>query len=294
MNVNYEYYRIFYYVAKYRNFTRAANALRASQPNVTRSISRLEQQLGCRLFVRSNRGVVLTPEGERLFAHIEIAQEHIRQGENELAGNASLQSGSLSIGASETALNLFLLEKLKIFHERYPGIRLRIFNHSTPQAVAALEHGIADMAVVTTPLQVKKPLKTSDLMEFGEILAGGKRFRALGERVWSLKELEAHPLVMLGRDTMTYAFYEQLFLKYGAALQADIEVATTDQLLPVIRADLGIGFLPRQMAGEALEKGEIYPIPLRETIPSRFVTLVRDLRRPQSIAAKEFERMLQV
>ena len=112
MNVNYEYYRLFYYVCKYHSITRAANVLRMSQPNVTRALNRLEEQLGCKLLVRSTRGVTMTPEGEVLFAHVEIAQEQLQAGESELAGITALESGALTISASETALNVFLLDKL--------------------------------------------------------------------------------------------------------------------------------------------------------------------------------------
>ena len=80
MNINYDYYRIFYYVAKYGNFTQAANILLNNQPNITRSIKKLENELGCTLFVRSNRGATLTPEGEKLFAHVSVAVEQLRAG----------------------------------------------------------------------------------------------------------------------------------------------------------------------------------------------------------------------
>ena len=65
MDVNFEYYKIFYYVAKYHNFTKAAQALNNSQPNITRAMNCLEQQLNTTLFIRTNRGVQLTPEGEQ-------------------------------------------------------------------------------------------------------------------------------------------------------------------------------------------------------------------------------------
>ena len=74
MPVPYDYYRIFYYVAQYRSFTRAAEVLHGSQPNITRTIILLEQELGCRLFERSHRGLALTPEGGQLFAHVQIMQ----------------------------------------------------------------------------------------------------------------------------------------------------------------------------------------------------------------------------
>ena len=66
MTSNFEYYRIFYYVAKYGNLTRAASALNTSQPAVTRTIHKLEDDLGCRLFIRSKMGMELTAEGKAL------------------------------------------------------------------------------------------------------------------------------------------------------------------------------------------------------------------------------------
>ena len=89
MNVNYEYYRVFYYVAKYKSFTGAANALLSNQPNITRVIKKLEEELGCTLFVRQRHGVALTPEGEKLYSHVSIALEHILCGEEEIVRDQS-------------------------------------------------------------------------------------------------------------------------------------------------------------------------------------------------------------
>lgn len=64
MDITYDYYRIFYYAAKYCSFSKAAAVLMSNQPNITRAMNNLESQLGCKLFVRSNRGVTLTVEGK--------------------------------------------------------------------------------------------------------------------------------------------------------------------------------------------------------------------------------------
>ena len=85
MDINFEYYKIFYYVAKYCNFTKAARALGNSQPNVTRAMNNLEQQINSILFIRNNRGVQLTPEGERLYAHVSAAMSQILAAEEELS-----------------------------------------------------------------------------------------------------------------------------------------------------------------------------------------------------------------
>ena len=116
MEVSYDYYRIFYHVVRCRSFTRAAEVLNNNQPNITRCMNNLEQDLGCKLFVRTNHGVSLTPEGQRLYGRVSVAFEQLRLGENEIRDHCSLETGSISIAASETALHLILLDRLAAFH----------------------------------------------------------------------------------------------------------------------------------------------------------------------------------
>ena len=188
--VPYDYYRIFYYVAQHKSFTRAAEALGNNQPNITRCMNNLEQDLGCKLFVRTNHGVSLTPEGERLYSRAAVAVEQLRLGENEIRADCGLEAGSISIAASETALHLLLLDRLDAFHRRYPGVHLRITNDSTPRAMEALLHGQVDCAVVTTPVKVKKPLRETTLLSFREILLCGQDFRYLAAEPRRLRDVE--------------------------------------------------------------------------------------------------------
>lgn len=292
MSVNYDYYRIFYFVAKSRSFTRAAAILLSSQPNITRSMNNLEQELGCRLFVRSNRGVQLTPEGNKLFAHVSVAFEQLKAGEEELSNDKSLQSGTVSIAANETALHGILLSKLRQFHKDYPGFRIRIANYATPQAVMALRNGLLELAVVTTPTGARKPLREIPLKPFREILVGGPDFYFLKGQTLCLKDLQSYPLICLAADTKTYEFYDRFFLEHGLTLHPDMETATTDQILPLVKSGLGIGFLPETLAAEALERQEVFQIRLEESIPERNICLVKDTLRPLSIAVKELEKLL--
>ena len=293
MNVNLEYYRIFYYVAKYQNFTRAARAMGNSQPNITRAMNLLEQEIHCTLFIRTNRGVRLTPEGEKLYIRVSAAMEQLQTAEEELHESSGLEHGTISIGASETALNIYLLEKLRTFHMEYPGIRLKIYNHSTPQAVQAVKNGEIDFAVVTTPTDAETPLKKVDLYPFQEILVGGKTFMALGSQELSLAEVQNYPFICLGRETQTWKFYQQIFERHGLELMPDTEVATTDQILPLVKNELGVAFLPEAMAREAIEKGEIVELSLRERVPQRSVCMVYDRQHPLSAAAKELKSRMQ-
>ena len=286
MNVNFEYYKIFYYVAKYRNFTKAARVLGSGQPNVTRAMNCLEQEVRCTLFIRTNRGVKLTPEGERLYEHVAAAMVQLQAAETELTAGIGLENGSISIGASETALNIYLLDQLRAFHMEHPGIRLKIYNHSTPQAIRSIKSGEIDFAVVSTPTNAEAPLRQIPLQTFRDILVGGRTFAALENQRLSLAQLQKYPLICLGRETMTWQFYRDLFLSHGLELHPDTEVATADQILPLVESDLGLAFLPESMAREALGQGRIVRIRLGENIPERQICMVYDRQHPLSAAAQ--------
>ena len=290
--VPYDYYRIFYYVAQHKSFTKAAEALGNNQPNITRCMNNLEQDLGCKLFVRTNHGVSLTPEGQRLYGRAAVAIEQLRLGENEIREDCSLETGSISIAASETALHLILLKRLAAFHGRYPGVHLRITNDSTPRAMEALLHGQVDCAVVTTPVQVKKPLRKTSLLSFREILICGPDFQYLAAEPRRLRDVAPCPFICLGSGTSTFSFYQRLFFKHNLTFRVDMEAATMDQVLPMVQYNLGIGFYPETMASDSLTGGSVTQIHLAEPVPERSVSLIEDLSRPQSVAMKALKKML--
>jgi len=293
MAVTYDYYRIFYHVGKYHSFTRAAKILGNSQPNITRSMNNLEAELGCRLFLRSPRGVTLTPEGEKLYAHIQVAYEHIRAGETEIASEKDLLSGYLSIGVSEIALHSILLSVLRRFQCAYPGVHIQITNHSTSQAINALKNGAVELAVVTTPTGIDKPLQQIKLLPFQDILITSRDYIGQIHRPLHLAELLNYPLICLGRDTKTFEFYDHLFSENGLTLEPDIEAATTDQVIPMVKSGLGFGFVPQSFADEMIARQEIFEVPTVEKIPLRYICLVQDKGRPLSTAAKIMMKMLQ-
>ena len=152
MDIALDYYRIFEAVARHRSFTRAAEALVNSQPNLTRAVHNLEAELGCRLFLRSSRGVEPDAGGRGpSMTHVTAAMEQLRAGEAELQRQRELRSGMVSIACSETALHAVLLQVLSRFHRENPAIRLRVSNQSAPEAIDALRSGLAELAVVTMP-----------------------------------------------------------------------------------------------------------------------------------------------
>ena len=292
MNSSLDAYRVFYYVAQHRSISRAAEMLYSNQPNVTRTIKNLEQTLDCILFVRSNRGVTLTPEGEKLYAHVRVAMEQIQAGEQALEEEANLQSGMISIGSSEIALHRILLPLLESFRQKYPGIRLRIYNSNTKQAVSVLKDRLVDFSLVTPPIDSKHGFERTDLTTFREVPICGKAYADLTRSPLSLAQLVTYPLISLCKGTSTHQLYTDWFHKHGLTFTPDIEAATADQILPMVRANLGIGFIPEYAAEDAARNGEVSILHLLERPPERTICLLKRTDMPLSVAARELERML--
>ena len=178
---------------------------------------------------------------------------------------------------------------LKKYRILYPGIHIRISNHSTPQAIGALKDGSANIAVVTTPTVHTASLVETVVRPITEVAVCSPYFKELADKQISLSELINFPLISLGKDTKSFEFYSALFTAHGLPYKPDIEAFTADQILPMVEADLGIDFVPE----EFLREGDgICRIKLEEKIPKRSIVIIKRKEQPLSAAVKELERMI--
>lgn len=296
MSISYEYYKIFYYVAKYKSFSNAAKALNNSQPNITRTMNNLETELGCTLFIRSNKGVILTSEGERLFLHVQVAHEQLQIGETEIVSSKNLKNNRISIGFSigitEIVLHDRLLPVLHDYHVLYPGIRIQIVNNSTPNLITSVSNGLIDMAVITTYNQSNLNLHETVLNSFQDILIAGPSFSHLKDRVLTLDELVQYPIISPWQGTETFEFYKKIFASRGLQFEPEVETATTDQVLSFVANDMGIGFISPEYPKTYLKKGKVFQINLAESLPVRNISLIHNSARPINVAADTLEDMI--
>ncbi len=289
MYVNFEYYKIFYYVAKYKSVSKAAKILCANQPNLTRSIKMLEQQLGCALFVRKNMGMELTAEGAKLFEHVKVALESIESGEAEIMADKNLESGCVCVAATEIALHYVLLPVLREYRMKYPNVKLKIGNHSTPQAIENIKNGVADFAVVATPTCDFAAIEQKTVCKFREVAVCSFAYSELIGRKVSFSELSEYPLISLDEMTKSFELYSRFFADLGLIFKPDTQAATSDQILPMVKADLGIGFVPERAV---LNSKDVLVIDTEIPLPEREIRIIKMKNQVAGIAAKELEKMI--
>ena len=294
MNSNFEYYKVFYYVAKYENLTKASSVLKTSQPAVTRTIHNLENELGCRLFTRSKSGMKLTPEGRTFYSYVSAGCAQFFKGENDLSNLISLENGTIYISATETALHCFLFRAMGEFNSIYPNVHFKILNNSTMDSVNAVKEGKVDLAFVSTDLQVNKPLRMKKLREYHEVLIGGSRYIELKGRKISLEELSAYPWISLTSEALTRKFLNNYFADHGLQFLPDIPIIAkpNDGMPEVVDGETVYRMTPEEFAEEEKKAENVFEIEVEEKLPTRNIILIYDTEYPQSIASKEFQKFL--
>lgn len=290
MDISFDYYKIFYEVAKSKSITLAARRLCLTQPTVSKYIQNLETDLGCRLFQRSQKGVSLTPEGQLLFQQIGRACQQMEHAKSMVQEYVNNQSGKISIGASELTMRYFLLPYLEQFQHRYPNVKVQIHAFSTPFTMSALTAGTVDFALVITPVDEDKDIQVTQITDFQDIVIAGNQFTHLQDRVLSLQDLLKHPIVCMEKGTTTRKFWDHIFHEQGLELRPNIEVNSNDLIPPTVLHNLGIGFVPFKFARSYLINYGIIQLNLDIQIPKRHICIARN---PSKVLPPATEDLIQ-
>ena len=287
MDINYELYKVFYYVAKTLSFSEASKKLFISQSAVSQSIKALEKKLDQTLFIRSTKRVKLTPEGEILFKHIEPAVNLIIRGENQIMDANDLNGGQLRIGATDTICRYHLVPYLKEFHEHFPNVHIKVTNATSSRCVDLLENEVVDLVVTNYPNPRMNSIQNiRKIHEFHDVFIANQNYAHLKNKRLELEELLGYPILMLDKVSMTSEFLHSLFQQHQLDLVPEIELSSNDLLIDLARIGLGIAFIPDFCLPE--NDPDLFIIRTREMLPTRQLVAGYNDKVPLSEAAQYF------
>lgn len=292
MNINLEYYKIFYYVSKLGQITLAAKELAISQPAVSQAIKQLETQLDVALFLRTPKGIHLTAEGELLYHYVALGYETFLQGEYQLAQMMNLTTGEIRIGASDMTLQFYLLPYLEQFHARFPGIKVSVTNGPTPETLRNMENGQIDFGVITTPFTPSKNLVSRKVKEISDIFIAGSDFAHLKGRTLDYSALESLPVICLEKNTSTRRSIDTWLKAKQIELHPEFELATSNMIVQFTRRNLGIGHVMGEFAADAISQGQVFPLTFAEDLPKRSFCIVTNKNGHVSNAAAKLLQMM--
>ncbi len=288
MNINLELYRIFYTVAKNKHMTKASEELHISQPAISQSIKKLEDELGGTLFLRSNKGMNLTSEGKMFFEYVKGALELINNAENEFTSFKDLSKGEIKIGVSTTLTKLILLEPLKKFHLDYPNINISITNDLTSNLVNDLKLGKLDFIIFNESNIKESNLELLKLKELKQGFMYNPAFYK--DDITSFKDLNKYPLILQKTQSNSRKLLDYISLNNNVILKPKMEVVSQDLITEFVNIGLGIGFVIIDLANKKFDN--LKELHINKKIPNINIYLATNKSISLTFASKTFIKYL--
>jgi DNA-binding transcriptional LysR family regulator len=275
-------------VAKYKNFSKAANSINVSQPAVSSHIAKLEKELKAQLFDRTSKEVVLTPAGHSFVKYaIDILDARDRAIMNLSSFNQEVK-GTLHIGASTTPCNVLLPQLLVDFHAAYPRVCFNVAEEdsgSVAQRVLSLESEIGIVGKVVNDEKIDC-FKLAD----DEIVVISPPSLALPEEV-TLKALLSNEFILRDGNSATRKTFEDALLAKGVAvgsISIPYEVNSLDTQIEFVKAGLGISVISAQICEQYAESGLIRKSSIKGIAMKRSIYLLVRSNRTLSPTANAF------
>ena len=284
MDINLDLYKIFYTVAKYNHMTKASEELHISQPAISQSIKKLEEQLGGTLFLRSNKGMELTQEGKMFFGHIKNAMEVIENAENEFECFKDLSKGEIKIGCSTTLTKLVLMESVKKFHKTYPNIKINITNELTANLVADLKIGKLDLVVFNQSNIQETNVCLEQICTLEQGFVYNPEF--FEDNICDITQINNLPLVLQKTESNSRKLLDHILLTKGVVAKPQMEVVSQDLVVEFANAGLGVGFCIVELA--KTNAPNLLPLAINKLFPRLNVFVATNKNISPTFASKTF------
>ena len=288
-NINYELYKVFYYVAKTKNITKASEILLISQPAITQTIKKLESELDATLFYRTSRGMELTNLGEELFQNIKNSIECLNNCKRLLNEFDLKEIKTIRIGGGTTLLKHNALMGFKVFKEKYPNIKIEIIRGITSELLNKLHDNILDLVLFNVPVQMDENLDYRIIETTQDIFVANSNFydNLKGKKI-SIKELTNLPLVLQSDVSSSRKFLNSICKKNKILLNNSYELESYDLVLAFVKAGLGIGFINKNHILKEIGTGELFELNIDYQIRTRQIGIAFNKKNANSKYIIEF------
>lgn len=272
-------YRIFFEVAKAGSISKAAKLLYISQPAISKSILRLEENLEIALFTRTSKGVSLTPEGQIFYEYLQNAFSAIEAGETHLAKIKQFNIGKITVGTSNTLCKYILLPYLNRFMKENPHTMVSIFTQSSDETSFLLSENKIDIGLVAKPDRTQS-MSYISIMEIHDIFVASPAYLGSLKHIFNnnFDPLRDGNIMMLDKNNATRRFIDSCIEGSKLQLNQSIETGNMELLIEFAKTGIGIACVIKEFIQKELEEGTLIEIEMPPDlyIPKREIVFLYD------------------
>jgi Transcriptional regulator len=266
------------------HFTRAAERIGISQPNLSLSIKALEEEIGLPLFNRIGKRIELTDAGSVLKRNAKMVFQNLSNARLEIEDLSAQKGGSLSVGALPSELDYRLTPMFIRFFQKYPNIRLKIFSEIDVADLvlsADIDIGISGKPAYDSRLVIR-PLSRD---EYGIVVS--KEHELSQAESISLYDLRTLPIVMYPKGLWGRDFVESWCEKHGVQPNVVVETSSNPSLFLFVKANVGVGIVASALL-ESIDSLDLRFIPIRDYPPIRETSIIYRSDKYLNHAARAF------
>ena len=252
--------KIFLTVAESGTLSAASKKLFISQPAITNSIKKLETYLNGSLFVRTSRGVKITPEGQQFYNYCKKSLDNLEEGFLVFAEFADLKAGEIRLGSSSTIIRNMLIPFLASFSEKYPNVKIAITDGLSTDLTKYLLKGDIDLAIMSMPIDNDKLFDTIKINSTTDCFIAGEKYANLKGVTLNKNELKNYPLILQKKPSNNRDYFEDMCHKNELYLTAKLETSSFWLINDFVASGMGIGYTIKDFIDRDLSSGRVFEL----------------------------------
>lgn len=272
-NINLNSLKIFLEVANSNSFLEASNKLFISQPAISKSMSKLEEDLDVTLFYRANKGISLTPSGEILYNYLKEASDLLFTCERALMAINDVEESSIVIGVQSHIVRNYLMNKIDDFKSRHPKIRIELIDMSTWQMLEQLEARKMDFVIDSSPIDtIYNNISIIPVCELNTCFIASTQNK---NEYKTLNDLEKADIILPIARSSLRKNMNKIFDENGLNINVALEFGTEELIIDSVRRNLGVGYVVEDAIGYLVEAGIIKKVDINYDLPKLEINIVK-------------------
>lgn len=268
-----KYLAYFNAVTKYGSLTKAANRIYISQPALSKAIHLLEEALDCDLFVRTMKGIVLTPQGEILCKATDESLQIIEQALLEInIANGNLSS-NVRIGAGGDTATYFVLPLLNEFEKKHSEIRVLLSENKSTQIYKSILNGDIDIGFVHSSIEDPR-IVCSKVCSVNQVVVVGEKYSYLKLKTLSVPEMARYPLILYSKDSEKRRILDNFFSLCNCEVNPSYEASNTEVIIRLVENNKGIAIMPKSFISKQIIDQRLFNVTLIEDLPKWEVWMI--------------------
>jgi LysR family transcriptional regulator, hydrogen peroxide-inducible genes activator len=282
--------RYFAAVARTGTFSRAARECRVAQPSLSQQILKLEDEVGERLFERTQRRALLTPAGSLFLPHALNILEAAERGRQEIREMGGQVRGKILVGALPTIAPYFLPDVVRSFRTKYPGVELIIHEETTQQLLRGIEEKQLDLALISDAPPSSR-IEIQQLFSEELLLCLPATHPLVRQKKVVARDLQYEKFILMQEGHCLGAQAQQFCETKGFRPEISCRSAQIGTVLAMVQAGLGISLIPEMAVPRAIKNGIVYRS-LDGVRPRRMLALALPGQRKPSLCVIEFTKFV--